>query len=32
LLAPTTELTLPQANVLNLLDKPEDNTQGNLAA
>lgn len=32
LLAPTTELTLPQANVLNLLDKPEDENLDKLAA
>ncbi|WP_310483648.1 DUF5895 domain-containing protein [Chamaesiphon sp. VAR_48_metabat_403] len=32
LLAPTTELTLPRSNTLNLLDKPEDEIVGELAA
>jgi hypothetical protein len=32
LLAPTTELTLPQSNTLNLLDKHEDKIIGKLAA
>jgi hypothetical protein len=31
LLAPTTELTLPQANMLNLIDKPEDEIISELA-